>query len=347
MMLPATSARNLPAACFPPKKRFARIRPGILLAAVLCLGLFSPVVFGSSVTEDQSAAAGVRLYPDPVVNGNVLLLLIDSHAFEHPIVGIQARYDGHIIPVFDHPLAPTGMYIGLVGISYYSRPGSTRIKLEWTDETGYHHRRLSFSIVQGRYRSEKLRVPARKVVPLKGDMQRINREKAAVKDIYALSQARHLWQAPFQLPVDGKITSPYGSRRTYNGQTKRYHSGIDFRAAVGTPIKSANTGIVRMAEDLFFAGKHVIVDHGKGLFTSYSHLSEFRVSPGQLIDRGTVVGLAGASGRANGPHLHWGAKLNGVNINPMQLLDISNIVLQPGAAPDPVTARRDDASPSE
>jgi hypothetical protein len=341
------SSHVIPAGTGLQMTRFTAGLCGLLPAAILFIGLFSTVVFGGSGPQDEAASLKVHLHPNPVVNGHVLLVLVDSRPLQHPLVGIQAKYGDRIIPVFGHPLHPEGLYIGLVGISYYSRPGTAHLKLEWTDATGYHHRRLAFSIVEGRYPSEKLRVSARKVIPLQSDLQRIKQEKSFVKKVYAISQPRQLWYDSFQRPVDGKITSPYGARRTYNGQTKRYHSGVDFRAPIGTPIKAANSGVVRMARDLFFAGKHVVVDHGKGLYTSYSHLSAFRVTPGQLIQRGDVVGLAGASGRVNGPHLHWGAKLNGININPMQLLDISEIIFTPGTERDPITARWNAAPESQ
>jgi hypothetical protein len=295
----------------------------------------------ASTPANDAAALIVDVYPNPVINGNVLALLIDTRSLNRPIVGIQAKLDAKIIPVFEHPLMAQGLYVGLVGISYYSDAGPYHIKLEWTDRTGYHHQLMPFEIRQGRYRSENLHVPARKVTPAQSDMDRVNREKEALKAIYALSSPRRLWHDTFQLPVSGKITSPYGSRRLYNGKITRYHSGVDFRAPTGTPIHATNTGIVRMAKNLFFSGNHVIVDHGKGLFTGYSHLSQFSVTPGQLIRRGDLIGLAGASGRANGPHLHWGAKLNGVNINPLQLPEISDIVLSFREYGAPITVGQD------
>jgi murein DD-endopeptidase MepM/ murein hydrolase activator NlpD len=89
---------------------------------------------------------------------------------------------------------------------------------------------------------------------------------------------------------------------------------------VGTPVFAANAGIVKMARDLFFSGNIVIIDHGMGVFTNYAHLSRMDVKPGQFVNRGEQIGLAGATGRVNGPHLHWGAKVNGVTVNPNDLI---------------------------
>ena len=132
----------------------------------------------------------------------------------------------------------------------------------------------------------------------------------------------------FQRPVEGKVTSAFGTRRLFNGKFKSYHSGVDFRGNKDTPVHAANDGIVRLAKNLYFSGNHVIVDHGLGLFTNYSHLSQIRVKPGQRIEKGQILGFAGSTGRVNGPHLHWGAKVNGTSVDPLQLLTVLTSLLR-------------------
>jgi murein DD-endopeptidase MepM/ murein hydrolase activator NlpD len=114
----------------------------------------------------------------------------------------------------------------------------------------------------------------------------------------------------------------YGNKRVFNGQLKSYHNGVDFRARLGTPAVAANTGIVRLAKNLFYSGDAVIIDHGTNIFTIYAHLSKIKVAAGQRIEKGQLIGLTGATGRVSGPHLHWGVKINGVAVNPLQFVDV-------------------------
>ncbi|MCA9479450.1 MAG: M23 family metallopeptidase, partial [Nitrospira sp.] len=128
-----------------------------------------------------------------------------------------------------------------------------------------------------------------------------------------------LWNGPFLEPVNGKITGVFGSRRIINGQPRRPHSGEDIAAPKGTPVLAINSGTVSLAVDHFFSGKGVVLDHGLGVFSMYFHLSEINVQNGQPVQKGEAIGKVGASGRATGPHLHWGVRVNGSRVNPFAL----------------------------
>jgi len=294
----------------------------------MCCGA---VVHAAAQSDAPGSAISTRLIPNPVVNGNVVLLEIDASHLANPVVGIQAKFKKKIIPVYEHPAKDAGYFIGFIGIGYYSKPEKVSVTLEWTNRQGYHATDIPLEIISGRFKSEKLKVPPRKVSPSKKDQPRITRERAEIKLVYATSHATRLWHSNFQRPATGKVTSPFGSKRLLNGKVRSYHGGLDFRAPTGAPIYAANDGIVRLTKNLFYSGNHVIVDHGMGLFTGYSHLNEFRVKPGQSVYKGQVIGLAGATGRANGPHLHWSAKVNGVNVDPLQLMELVNYLFD---APD-------------
>ncbi len=118
------------------------------------------------------------------------------------------------------------------------------------------------------------------------------------------------------LPAGGR----FGSRRFFNDQPRSPHSGADFAAATGAPVRSAAAGTVVLADDLFFSGKSVFVHHGEGLITMYFHLSELAVASGDEIARGQVIGAVGATGRATGPHLHFGVRWRGARLDPALLL---------------------------
>ncbi len=122
-------------------------------------------------------------------------------------------------------------------------------------------------------------------------------------------------------PVPGAITSPFGRRRVINGSPRSPHTGVDLRAAAGAEIIATNHARVVLVDDFYFGGKSVVLDHGGGLYTMYFHLSDFRVKEGSRVRKGGVVGLAGMTGRVTGPHLHWGARLNGARVDPFELLN--------------------------
>jgi murein DD-endopeptidase MepM/ murein hydrolase activator NlpD len=130
---------------------------------------------------------------------------------------------------------------------------------------------------------------------------------------------RH-WSGPFLLPIESEVTSPFGNKRLYNGTMKNFHQGLDLRAREPTPIRAPEGAVVVLAKDLYFTGNTVILDHGYGLFTVYGHMSKLDVKKGQIVKKAELLGLSGATGRASGPHLHWGAVLMRMKFNPQDLV---------------------------
>ena len=120
--------------------------------------------------------------------------------------------------------------------------------------------------------------------------------------------------------MPGAATSSFGRRSVLNGQARSPHSGTDFRAATGTPVRAPNGGRVVLAADQYFSGNTVILDHGQGLFSFLAHLSRITVRDGQIVARGEEVGLSGATGRVTGPHLHWTVRLDGARVDPLSVL---------------------------
>jgi murein DD-endopeptidase MepM/ murein hydrolase activator NlpD len=165
-------------------------------------------------------------------------------------------------------------------------------------------------------------VNPRHVSPSKRDLKRIQRESSEIGKLYRTLTFKKYWKGPFRLPIKSKMTSPYGTKRTFNGELKSFHQGLDLRAAVGDPIRAGASGRVVMAKSLFFTGRTVILDHGYGVYTIYAHMSAFKVRKGQMVRPSTVLGLAGMTGRASGPHLHWGAVIQRSKVNPAELLKV-------------------------
>ncbi len=134
------------------------------------------------------------------------------------------------------------------------------------------------------------------------------------------SGTKSYWTGGFRYPVRNPVvTDAYGYSRLTVGSVIT-HKGTDFRASLGTPVYSMNRGVVRYAKTTRAYGNMVVVDHGLGLMTLYLHLSKIKVNPGELVERGQLVGLAGDTGYAEAPHLHLSVKVNGISIDPMKFM---------------------------
>ncbi|MDH3285950.1 MAG: M23 family metallopeptidase [Acidobacteriota bacterium] len=168
---------------------------------------------------------------------------------------------------------------------------------------------------------ENLSVSGKYVTPSPEAEARLAEEREKLAGVYASRSPIPPLAAPFARPVPGEPTSVFGTRRLFNGKPRDPHPGLDLRAATGTSVAASGPGRIVLAQDLYYSGNTVIVDHGGGLFTLYAHLSELRVREGQIVATGEAVGLSGATGRVTGPHLHWGAKIGDRPFDPRALLD--------------------------
>jgi len=294
--------------------RSSRIIPILLMACTI-------------VIASSGSAAAVSLSSPIVANGQVTVLEVNLRDLDPAATDLKARFRQNTIALFQHPVKPAGIYCGLVGIPLSTVPQKAVIELEWTDSRGRHTARVAVSIVEGNYKKEALRVAPRHVKPSPQNMQRIKGEKKEIRRIYASSSNTRLWYGSFKKPLASELTSAFGTHRLFNGQLQSYHRGTDFRAKAGTPVYASNFGIVRLAKNLFYSGNIVIVDHGKGIFTNYAHLSKTQVIAGQHVARGDQIGLSGATGRVSGPHLHWGVKINGSYVDPLQFLAVISDLL--------------------
>jgi len=163
-------------------------------------------------------------------------------------------------------------------------------------------------------------LPADKVYLVNEDIQRHEDER--LLSIYGMVTPARYWEGAFTFPVNGGLSSPFGSTRNFNGLGNRRHTGQDFHATAGTPILASATGRVVFSRALDIHGESVIIDHGWGVFTEYSHLSQRFVVPGQFVLQGDVIGLSGSTGRSTGPHVHWEIAVNGIWVNPVAFLEI-------------------------
>jgi murein DD-endopeptidase MepM/ murein hydrolase activator NlpD len=158
------------------------------------------------------------------------------------------------------------------------------------------------------------------VTPPEAELERIRREAKIVSTLW-----HRKGPTRFQLPLAPPLNPlpearSFGSRRVFNGEPRNPHSGVDYSAAIGTPVLAAAAGKVVVADDHYFGGNSVYLDHGDELITMYFHLAEISVSSGDDVEPGDVIGSAGATGRVTGPHLHFGVRWHGARIDPTLLL---------------------------
>lgn len=170
---------------------------------------------------------------------------------------------------------------------------------------------------------KKLWVKEQYVKPPPEVQARIQREAEILEMAYSASAERWLGEGAFERPHPGEMAFNFGEKRIYNNVPRSAHSGMDIEVPYGSPVRASNSGRVVLAKDLYFSGKTVIIDHGLGLFTTYCHFSSLKVSRGDAVKKGSVIALAGSTGRSTGPHLHWAVRLHGCRVDPVALLGLA------------------------
>ena len=210
----------------------------------------------------------------------------------------------------------------LVGVDLEAKPGLANVFIRGETIAGQPlDREIVLRVKRKAFRKESFTVAPKFDRFSPQVLERIAFERERMAAVYRNGEPHRLWDGAFRAPVPTQVTSPFGYRRIINGAARSPHTGVDLKAAIGREIAAPNHGRVVLLGDFFFSGKSLVVDHGAGLFTMYFHLSEFNIEEGGEVRRGEIIGLAGMSGRVTGPHLHWGARLNGARIDPFELIE--------------------------
>jgi murein DD-endopeptidase MepM/ murein hydrolase activator NlpD len=222
------------------------------------------------------------------------------------------------------PLVPVrdGAWSGLIGIDLDTAPGTYPIQIaaESGDAkplTATH----PLAVTARRFPTRRLTVAPVYVDPPAAEVERIAADTARLDALYKTTTGQS-WPGPFEVPVAAPPQNTFGARSIFNGQSRSPHAGVDFRASAGTRIVSPAAGVVVLADDLFFTGQTVAIDHGLGLISVLAHMSKIAVRVGDTVQSGDVVGAVGATGRVTGPHLHWSVRLNGARVDPMALIEV-------------------------
>lgn len=214
-------------------------------------------------------------------------------------------------------ILPAPQHMAVVGIPLSATPGTLHVTV---DGRGGSFEQ-PFTVVAKDYPEQHVTIEnPRMVNPDPADLERINREAAAMRAQYRRFEPLKESPFPLQQPVAGQVSSEFGLRRFFNGEPRRPHSGLDIAAPEGTPIRAPAAGIIALTGEFYFNGNTIIIDHGGGLISMGCHMSAIDVEQGDRVQQGDQIGRVGATGRATGPHLHWSVYLNGQGIDPRAVL---------------------------
>ncbi len=240
---------------------------------------------------------------------------------EAGVRSIEMKWQGKTVPF----VLLKDSWITVVGVDLDIKPGDHPGDVLVTRADGrMETRSTTIRVESTNFPTTELQVEERFVQLNPADQTRSGREAQEISKIFGVVTPEILWDKPFSAPIPGGRGANFGHRRVFNGEPRAPHNGADLRAQTGTPIRSTNRGRVVMAKNLFFTGNTVIVDHGLGIYSLYAHLSRIDARLNAIIENGQQVGLAGATGRVTGPHLHWGIRVQGARVDPFSLVNMAS-----------------------
>lgn len=261
----------------------------------------------------------LNLSSSKVENANTVLVKINEKNISKP----KLTFDKQNIDFYKNPFS-SDSYYALLPISYYQKLGENRVIVSYIENGTKVFKGLDLDIIDGKYKSEVINVKPSIFKPNKQRVARTKKEYQDAMDVYNSSSPELYWNEDFTYPLNSKITSDFGTKRVYNKELKSYHGGTDFQAKDNTPIIASNSGIVRISQNRFYAGNSIVIDHGQGVYSCYFHLNTMNYKVGEFIKKGEVLGLSGSTGRVTGPHLHFTFRINGLQVDPLQAIEVLN-----------------------
>jgi len=209
-----------------------------------------------------------------------------------------------------------GYWRGWVGVDLKQKAGN--YPLLWQGRE--HKIRQQLAVIKGNFRVSNITVEKKMAVFDKPTLARIRKEVNSLKATYTMPVEATPTISMSALPVQGVISTPFGAQRYVNGEPRSPHSGLDIAAPAGSPIQVPLAGRVLLVSHMYLNGNTVVIGHGNGLVSVYSHMQSSNIHQGDWVKTGSILGKVGSTGRATGPHLHWGIRFNNARINPDSLL---------------------------
>ena len=288
---------------------------------LLTLSLFSFQTTSSQITAVSLGAASPETFASQIATasfpreqlspGGIAKLYFD----ERPDIYVDNKKHGFFMQKQENE------WLVLLPISLYKPHETLRIVSQTSSMLQVH----LITLQPSRYQTQHINVKNKEfVIASKKTLKRIRRESLLKKK--NLSQYTRLYIRDLKMikPLESKLRHDYGRRRFFNGVAKNPHAGIDLSGKEGDKIRAPLSGTVVILGDLFYNGKMMMIDHGQGLITAYSHLSKVYKEDDDWVKQGEYIGEVGSTGRATGPHLHWSVYLNSEPVNPDLFLEDAN-----------------------
>lgn len=304
-----------------------------LILLVMSLPLFAQEeVTPPDATAEESTEATTELPPEPVnsqtVNGVTLDLYFGSlaqgeagiiHVTGTTLQDVRGRFINRDIKFYT--VEGLDGFYALVAAGMEQNPRTYDLTVVAQTETGSETLTTQVEVGRGAFIRQNLDIPPDRAYLIDPEVER--NEFARLNAVFNQTADEKLWgEAGFRLPVNSEFTSPFGSFRTFNSTVETRHTGWDLRAATGTPVVATADGVVGYAGMLDIRGNHVIIDHGLGIHSGYSHMSQIHVTRGQTVTAGQIIGVSGNTGRSGGAHLHWEISFNGEWLDAAQFYEL-------------------------
>lgn len=294
-------------------RTFSRQWPGALMGCFWLLLCLPPAKF--SQAKNPEGLVRLSFVKGRVSPGDILRIDVSA---SQDIARIDLSFLGQQLKA--SPRESSRRWQALLGVDLETRHGPYVVSGSVTLANGQSvELKRSIQVLPKRFPTQRITVDEKFVTLSPEDAKRAEEESQRLEAIWEMASPEKLWRGQFLSPVNSILTSGFGRRRIVNNQPRSPHSGVDLKAATGTPIRAANGGRVVLAGELFFSGNTVVLDHGLGLYTYYAHCSKVFVKEGETVKRGQTIAEVGATGRVTGPHLHWACRLNGARVNPLEL----------------------------
>jgi hypothetical protein len=271
---------------------------------------------GGEVPVAAAGAFPVRLSTEQPAQGELLVVEASPPAGADNVVMV---WKGREIPMKEEG---AGRFLGLVGVDLLEPPGTVVLSVRESQEGQTLRVNARIEVRKKTFPVQELTLPESMTQFDAATLERINREARALDERFSRVFSPPAWRLPFLPPVAEYRPKGFGVRRLINGEPRSPHAGVDVDLPAGTPVVAIADGTVAFAGEQFFGGNSVVLDHGGGLFSIYYHLEDLAVSEGRKVARGQRIGAVGASGRATGPHLHFGVRVGGGRIDPSLLFSL-------------------------
>jgi hypothetical protein len=257
----------------------------------------------------------IQLSSAEINQGDLALIKVELKQGERPRVWWM---DQEVYLVQNHM---NTRWFGFLGVDLKTKPGRYPVLVQVLP--GPWEKRMEITVAKKDRGMRRLTLPKEMVELDKPTLERVRKEAAIMKEVLAAPPTPPAWTGPFCKPVNGEVIGVFGQGSIINGMPRAPHSGVDLRADMDTPVLAMNNGKVVLVADQFFTGRCVVIDHGGAIESMYFHLDKVLVREGDVVAKGQVIGLVGATGRVTGPHLHLGVRVNGARVDPLALVGIS------------------------